>query len=74
MSDFVVTMATNIITSVKTLANRVSKPSKINVPQTISNVPTNAPRNSGDGSPIFSNRPAPSWRAGIKLSLALLLK
>jgi len=41
------------------LANRVSKPNKINTPQSISNVPTKLPKNSGQGNPIFSNRPAP---------------
>lgn len=42
------------------LANLVKSPMRISVPQRISKVPTKLPKNSGEGKPIFSNRPAPS--------------
>lgn len=70
-SDFVVAIATNMIMGVGIPASLVSKPIKINTPQTISKAPTNAPRNSGDGNPIFSNRPAPRM-AGKRIFECLL--
>jgi hypothetical protein len=51
-----VVMATSILMDAGILANLVNKPNKINTPQTISKMLTNEPRNSDDGSSIFSNR------------------
>ena len=53
-SVLVVAMATSMMMISGILARRVSKPSKISVPQRISTVPTKPPKNSGDGKPIFS--------------------
>ena len=39
---------------------RVKRPIITKAPHTISTPPTNAPITSGDGMPIFANRPAPS--------------
>ena len=62
-SDLVVTMATNIIMISGILASLVKSPTRISSPQTISKPPTKLPRNSGEGKPIFSNRPALSVSA-----------
>jgi hypothetical protein len=52
----VAAMAISILMGAGILANLVNKPNKINTPQTISKMLTNEPRNSDDGSSIFSNR------------------
>jgi len=59
MVNFVEAMATSMMTRIGILASRVNKPIKIRIPQSISKAPTNAPRNSGAGSPIVANRPPP---------------
>jgi len=58
-SVFVVAMATVIIIISGMLANLVNNPRRIINPQIISKVATKYPRNSGAGSPIFSNLPGP---------------
>lgn len=59
ISTFVVNIAVIIMIISGTLARRVIRPNNTSAPQTISEVPTKNPRNSGEGNPIFSKRPAP---------------
>ncbi len=61
----VVAIATEMTASSGTAASRVNRPTSSSVPQTISTVPTNGAMKCGEGMPIFSNRPTPSW-AGNK--------
>ncbi len=56
---FVVAMATSIIMSNGIAASRVSNPARTNTAQMISKLPTNGPKNSGEGNPIFAKRPDP---------------
>ncbi len=58
-SALVVAIATNMMIRVGIAASLVTRPIRIRNPQRISNPPTIAPKNSGEGSPIFSNLPAP---------------
>lgn len=63
IGNFVVMIETSIMMISGILAYRVSNPTKTKVPQVISNTPTKFARNSGEGSPILANRPAPNESA-----------
>ena len=57
---FVVAIAVSMMATSGTAASRVSSPMSTSAPHTISKPPTIGARISGDGSPIWANRPAPT--------------